>query len=62
MYRITRNDLQILLTKIEDLRDKLHSNVKQGKSIQDPLVIKLSQDLDEQLNLYYRMIKTISII
>ncbi|AFQ43423.1 aspartyl-phosphate phosphatase Spo0E family protein [Desulfosporosinus meridiei] len=48
-------DLKILLATIEDLRKELCYTVRQGKSISDPSVIKLSQDLDEELNKYYRI-------
>lgn len=49
------NDLKALLVTIEDLREELHRFVGQGRSILDPLVLKLSQNLDEELNKYYRL-------
>lgn len=57
MCGIPNNELKTLLLRIEDLREELYHNVKQGKTMLDPFVIKLSQDLDEQLNIYYRMTK-----
>ncbi len=50
-----KNDLKSLLTSIEDLREELHDSVRQGRNTLDPLVLKLSQDLDEKLNRYYQI-------
>lgn len=55
MGGIYNNELKALLETIEALREELHHIVKQGKSTLDPFVLKLSQDLDENLNKYYRM-------
>lgn len=55
MCGIYNNELKVLLVTIENLREELHQNVRQGRNILDPFVIKLSQDLDEQLNEYYRL-------
>jgi len=49
-------ELKAQLVTIEDLREALHHSVRQGRSTQDPFVLKLSQDLDKELNKYYRMI------
>jgi len=49
-------ELKAQLVTIEDLREALIHSVRQGRSTQDPFVLKLSQDLDEELNKYYRMI------
>jgi len=57
MCGIYNNELKTLLVTIENLREELHYHVGEGKSTLDPFVIKLSQDLDEQLNKYYRMTK-----
>lgn len=50
-----KNALKTLLATIEDLREELHRSVGQGRSTLDPFVLKLSQDLDEELNKYYRL-------
>lgn len=57
MCGIYNNELKTLLLTIENLREELHYQVTVGKSTLDPFVIKLSQDLDEQLNKYYRITK-----
>ncbi|GAB6153768.1 hypothetical protein JCM17380_25180 [Desulfosporosinus burensis] len=49
-----QNDLKTLLKSIEDLREELHDAVRQGRNPLDPLVLKLSQDLDEELNRFYK--------
>ena len=51
------NELKDLLMRIENLREELHYNVKQGKSLIDPFIIKLSQNLDTEINKYYRIMK-----
>ncbi len=56
MCSIYNNELKALLATIEHMREELHHNVKQGRNILDPFILKLSQDLDKELNKYYRLI------
>lgn len=55
-----KKDLKILLRSIENSREKLHDSVRQGRSPLDPIVLKLSKDLDEELNRYYEITLKIS--
>lgn len=55
MCGISKDDLKSLLITIENLREDLHDLIRQGKSPLDPVVLKLSKDLDEELNKYYEI-------
>ncbi|TGE34596.1 aspartyl-phosphate phosphatase Spo0E family protein [Desulfosporosinus sp. Sb-LF] len=46
-------ELKTLLKVIEDLREELNLTIGQGKNPLDPFVLKLSQDLDTELNRFY---------
>lgn len=48
------SDLKLLLC-IEDLRKRLLQIVGEGKNLQDPQVIQVSQELDDLLNRYYKL-------
>lgn len=55
------NDLKTVLVSIEDLREELHELVRRGRSPLDPAVLKLSQDLDKELNRYYGFISKVDV-
>jgi hypothetical protein len=48
------NEINILLQKIRLLRKFLEDSI-QNRDLTDPQVIKISQELDELLNEYYRL-------
>ena len=46
-----------ILRKIEELREELVNLYAAAKDLNDPEIISKSQEIDEKLNLYNRLIK-----
>lgn len=48
------NGLDIIIERIEQLRDKLHA-VAKGRRLSDPEVVHVDQELNQALNQYYAL-------
>ncbi|BAU27441.1 Spo0E like sporulation regulatory protein [Aneurinibacillus soli] len=46
--------LHVLQHEIQSLRDLMHNIAREKKNLTDPDVVRISQLLDEKLNLHYR--------
>lgn len=50
-------DVERILKLIDELRYKLHTTGNDAKKLTDPEVLEASQQLNEALNEYYRLLK-----
>lgn len=48
---------ELLSEKIEELRHLMNQVIREKKELNDPIVIELSQELDELLNMYNDLLK-----
>lgn len=50
-------DINELLKKIEELREKMNNSISLNNNLQDNEIIEISKLLDEQLVVYHRLLK-----
>ena len=48
---------ELLSEKIEEVRHLMNQVIQEKKELRDPIVVKLSQELDELLNMYNDLLK-----